>query len=299
MADYGIIIWVAAGVVAFWFIMYLIPLSLWITAIFSGVSVNLLTLIVMRFRKVPPYLIVQSLIIANKAGLKGITTDNLETHYMANGNLTAVIQSLIVADKANMELSFKHATAIDLAGRDVLSAVRLSVTPYVIVVPSIVAVSSEGIQLLTDVRVTVRANIQQLVGGAGEETVKARVGQGIISAIGKAKDYLTIMGNPERISKEVLANGLDAGTAYNILSIDIADIKVGQNIGAKLQIDQASADLQIAKAKAEKRRSMAVAAEQEMVAKTQEARAAVIQAYSKIPIALAGAFRSGRTGNLR
>jgi uncharacterized protein YqfA (UPF0365 family) len=299
MADYGIFIWVGAGVVAFWFIMYLIPLSLWITAIFSGVSVNLLTLVVMRFRKVPPYLIVQSLIIANKAGLKGITTDNLETHYMANGNLTAVIQALIVAEKANMELSFKHATAIDLAGRDVLSAVRLSVTPYVIVVPSIVAVSAEGIQLLTDVRVTVRANIQQLVGGAGEETVKARVGQGIISAIGKAKDYLTIMGNPERISKEVLANGLDAGTAYNILSIDIADIKVGQNIGAKLQIDQASADLQIAKAKAEKRRSMAVAAEQEMVAKTQEARAAVIQAYAKIPIALAGAFRSGKTGNLR
>jgi uncharacterized protein YqfA (UPF0365 family) len=298
MAEYWVFIWIAAIVGAFWFVLYLFPINLWITAIFSGVSVNLLTLVIMRFRRVPPHLIVQSLIIANKAGIKGITSDNLETHFLANGNLTAVIKSLIVAEKANLNLSYKHATAIDLAGRDVLAAVRLSVTPYVIVVPSIIAVSSEGIQLLTDVRVTVRANIQQLVGGAGEETIKARVGQGIISAIGKAKGYLTILGNPERISKEVLANGLDSGTAYNILSIDIADIKVGQNIGAILQIDQAAADLQIAKAKAEKRRAMAIASEQEMIAKAQEARATVIQAYAKIPIALAGAFRSGNTGGL-
>lgn len=293
MAEYAVFIWI--GVIAFglWFIFYLIPVSLWISAIFSDVQVNLLTLVIMRFRKVPPLLIVQSLILAHKAGIKGITTDLLETHYLANGNLTAVIKALIVADKANLELTFKQATAIDLAGRDVLKAVRLSVTPYVIVVPSIVGISVEGIQLLTEVRVTVRANIQQLVGGAGEETIKARVGQGIISAIGKAKDYQTILGNPEYISKEVLSNGLDAGTAFNILSIDIADVNVGQNIGAILQIDQANADLNIAQAKAEERRSMAVALEQEMIAKTQEARASVIDALAQIPMALAGAYRSG------
>jgi uncharacterized protein YqfA (UPF0365 family) len=252
----------------------------------------------MRFRKVPPHLIVRSLVLASKAGIKGITTDQLETHFLARGNLVAVIKALIVADKANIKLDFKHATAIDLAGRDVLAAVRLSVTPYVIVVPSVIGISSEGIQLVTDVRVTVRANINQLVGGAGEETIKARVGQGIISAIGKSKDYLTILGNPEQISREVLANGLDSGTAFNILSIDIADINVGHNIGAALQIDQAKADLSIAKANAEKRRAMAIALEQEMIAKAQEARALVIQALSKVPIALAGAFRSGTlTGN--
>jgi uncharacterized protein YqfA (UPF0365 family) len=236
---------------------------------------------------------VRSLIIANKAGIRGITSDQLETHYLAKGNLTAVIQAMIMADKANISLNYKNATAIDLAGRDVLAAVRLSVTPYVIVVPSVIGVSSEGIQLLTDVRVTVRANISQLVGGAGEETIKARVGQGIISAIGKASSYLAILGSPESISREVLANGLDSGTAYTILSIDIADINVGKNIGAALQIDQANADLHIAKAKAEKRRAMAIAAEQEMSAKVQEAKALVIQALSKVPIALAGAFRSG------
>jgi uncharacterized protein YqfA (UPF0365 family) len=293
MAEFGIFVWIAVIFAGFLFVLYLIPIGLWITATFSGVNVNLLTLMVMRFRKVPPFLIVQSLILANKAGIQGITSDQLETHYLAKGNLTSVIKALIMADKANIQLNYKNATAIDLAGRDVLAAVRLSVTPYVIVVPSVIGVSSEGIQLLTDVRVTVRANINQLVGGAGEETIKARVGQGIISAIGKASSYLSILGNPENISRDVLANGLDSGTAYTILSIDIADINVGQNIGAALQIDQANADLHVAKAKAEKRRAMAIATEQEMIAKAQEARAMVIQALSQIPVALAGAFRSG------
>mgnify|MGYP002372401985 CR=1 FL=1 len=287
--------WVAIliVVISLWIVSYFIPIGLWISAIFSGVEVNLITLVVMRFRKVPPRLIVQSLVLARKAGIKDINTAVLEMHFLARGNLTAVVKALIVADKANLELSYKQATAIDLAGRDVLQAVRVAVTPYVIKVPSIVGISVEGIQLLTEVRVTVRANIQQLVGGAGEETIKARVGQGIISAIGKAKNYQAILSDPEHISKEVLANGLDAGTAFNILSIDIADIDVGQNIGAMLQIDQANADLQIAKAKAEKRRTMAVALEQEMLAQTQRARGQLIDASAQIPAALAIAYQKG------
>lgn len=293
MAEYGVFIWVAMGLVGVWLTLYFIPFPLWISAVFSGVRVNLLTLVIMRFRRVPPLLIVQSLVLASKAGIEGITTDLLETHYLAKGNLKAVIKALIVADKANLELTFKHATAIDLAGRDVLKAVQLSVTPYMIIVPSVVGVSIEGIQLLTEARVTVRTNIQQLVGGAGEETIKARVGQGIISAIGKAKNYQEILSSPEHISKEVLGNGLDAGTAFTILSIDIADINVGRNIGAILQIDQATADLNIAQAKAGERRSMAIALEQEMIAKAQQARAQVIEALAQIPIALAGAYRSG------
>lgn len=293
MADYSVFIWIGAILVGLWMFLYLVPISMWISAVFSGVHVNLFTLVIMRFRKVPPLLIVQSLVLSSKAGIKGITTDQLETHYLAKGNLLSVIKALIVADKANLELTFKQATAIDLAGRDVLKAVRLSVTPYMIVVPSVIGVSVEGIQLVTEVRVTVRTNIQQLVGGAGEETIKARVGQGIISAIGKAANYQAILSNPEHISREVLANGLDAGTAYKILSIDIADINVGQNIGAMLQIDQAKADLHIAKAKAEKRRAMAVAHAQEMSAKAEEARAAVIAALAQIPVAMAGAYRKG------
>jgi uncharacterized protein YqfA (UPF0365 family) len=233
------------------------------------------------------------MILATKAGQKGITIDQLETHYLAKGRLTSVIKALIVADKANINLNFKQATAIDLAGRDVLQAVQLSVNPYMIIVPSITGVSADGIQLVTEARVTVRANIEQLVGGAGEETIKARVGQGIISTIGKASRYSSVLENPDSISREVLQNGLDAGTAFKILSIDIADIEVGRNIGAILQIDQADADLSIAKAKAEERRAMAVAHEQEMIAKAQEARANVIEAQSKIPAALSGAFRSG------
>ena len=277
-----------------WLFFYLFPLSLWVTALFSGVRVNLFELVFMRFRKVPPGLIVKSLILATKAGIKDVTTRQLETHHLAHGNLEKVIKALIVADKANLNLSFKQATAIDLAGRDVLQAVQVSVTPYIIIVPAITAVSVDGIQLICEARVTVRTNLQQLVGGAGEETIKARVGQGIISRIGAAVKYLEVLENPEMISKKVLANGLDAGTAFEILSIDIADINIGQNIGAKLQIDQAFADLTIANAKAEKRRAMAVALEQEMLARTQEAYARVIQAEAEIPVALSGAFRSGR-----
>jgi uncharacterized protein YqfA (UPF0365 family) len=282
------------GLVAFWIILYIFPISLWITAVFSGVKINLLELVFMRFRKVPPALIVQSLILALKAGLKDIDSRVLETHYLAGGNLTNVIKALIAADKANLRISFKQATAIDLAGRDVLEAVQISITPYMILVPSITAVSIDGIQLIAVARVTVRTNLEQLVGGAGEETIKARVGQGIISKIGEAKHYLSVLEKPEAISKHVLSNGLDAGTAYTILSIDIADINIGKNIGAKLQIDQAAADLEIAHAKAEERRSMAVALEQEMHAITQQNRAKLILAEAEIPPALSDAFRRGQ-----
>jgi uncharacterized protein YqfA (UPF0365 family) len=292
--EYILIIWIAAILVGLWIFLYFIPVNLWITAAFSGVYVGLFNLMFMRIRKVPPGLIVRSLILATKAGIKDISVNQLETHYLANGNLTKVIKALIVADKANLKLDFKQATAIDLAGRDVLKAAQLSVSPYVIVVPSITGVSVEGIQLITEARVTVRANLQQLVGGAGEETINARVGQGIISTIGRARSYLDVLASPFSISKQVLENGLDAGTAFTILSIDIADIDVGRNIGAILQIDQANADLSVAKAKAEERRAMAVAHEQEMVARTQEAHARVIEEQVKIPMALAGAFRSGQ-----
>ncbi len=280
-------------IVGLWIFFYIFPINLWITALFSGVRVNLMNLVFMRFRNVPPGLIVQSMILASKAGIKGITSDILETHYLAKGNLTSVIKALVVADKANLSLDFKQATAIDLAGRNVLEAVQVSVTPYMVVVPAITAVSVDGIQVVAVARVTVRSNLQQLVGGAGEETIKARVGQGIISCIGMASGYKYILENPEAITRQVLANGLDAGTAFQILSIDIADIDIGQNIGSMLQIDQAKADLSIAKAKAEERRSMAVALEQEMIARIQEARAKVILAEAEIPAALSGAFRKG------
>ncbi|MEQ9374902.1 MAG: flotillin-like protein FloA [Imperialibacter sp.] len=280
-------------VVGLWLLLYIFPISLWITAQFSGVRVNLMTLVFMRFRKVPPGLIVKSMILAAKAGIPDISVEMLETHYLAKGNLVAVIKALIMADKANLKLDFKQATAIDLAGRDVLDAVKVSVTPYMVLVPAITAVSMDGIQLIAVARVTVRSNLQQLVGGAGEETIKARVAQGIISRIGMATSYKFILENPESISRQVLENGLDAGTAFQILSIDIADIDIGQNIGSMLQIDQASADLSIAKAKAEERRAMAVANEQEMIARIQEARAKVILAEAQIPAALSGAFRTG------
>ena len=293
IVEYSFLIWIGVAIAGILIFLYFVPINLWIVAAFSGVSVPLMTLIFMRFRKVPPGLIVQSMILATKAGIKGITTDQLETHYLARGNLKSVIKALVVADKANLDLNYKQATAIDLAGRDVLKAVQLSVSPYVIVVPPVTGVSVDGIELITEARVTVRANIRQLVGGAGEETVTARVGQGIISSIGQAPSYLDVLESPESISKVVLANGLDSGTAYRILSIDIADISVGRNIGATLQIDQAHADLSVAKARAEERRAMAVAAAQEMRAKAQEARANVIEAQAKIPIALAGAFVRG------
>jgi len=287
------ILLVAAIVVGLWLFFFILPVNLWVTAQFSGVRVGLLEMVFMRFRKVPPSLIVNSMITATKAGIEGVTIGMLETHYLAHGNITAVIKALIVADKANLNLSFKQATAIDLAGRNVLDAVQVSVTPYVVIVPAITGVSVDGIELIAEARVTVRTNLQQLVGGAGEETVKARVGQGVISRIGAAANYLEVLENPESISKKVLASGLDSGTAYEILSIDIADIDIGENIGASLQIDQAGADLKIADAKAEERRAMAVALEQEMSARIQEAKANVIRAEALIPAALSEAFRKG------
>lgn len=256
---------------------------------------GLFELVFMRIRKVPPRIIVESMITATKAGLK-LTTTELETHFLAGGNVPNVIRALISADKANITLDFKQATAIDLAGRDVFEAVLISVNPKVITTPKVAAVAADGIQLIAIARVTLRANIRQLVGGAGEDTILARVGEGIVTSIGSAASHKHVLENPDKISKLVLARGLDAGTAFEILSIDIADVDVGANIGAKLQTDQASADLKVAEAKAEERRAMAVATEQEMKAKAQEARAKVILAEAEIPLAMAEAFRSGNLG---
>ncbi len=284
-----------AGIVLLFIFLYFVPVNLWITAQFSNVRVGLLELVGMRIRKVPPSVIVNSLITATKAGLE-LTTNDLETHYLAGGNVPNVIRALISADKANITLSFKQATAIDLAGRDVFEAVQISVNPKVINTPNVAAVAADGIQLIAKARVTVRANIAQLVGGAGEETILARVGEGIVTSIGSAANHKSVLENPDKISKLVLQRGLDAGTAFEILSIDIADIDVGTNIGAKLQIDQASADLKVAEAKAEERRAMAVALEQEMKAKNVEMRAKVIEAEAEVPRALAEAFRTGKLG---
>ncbi|GJM30583.1 MAG: UPF0365 protein [Cyclobacteriaceae bacterium] len=278
--------------------LYFIPVNLWITARFSGVKVGLFELMFMRIRKVPPGVIVREMITATKAGLE-VTTSELETHYLAGGHVPSVIKALISADKANINLTFKQATAIDLAGRDVFEAVQISVNPKVINTPSVSAVAGDGIQLLAKARVTVRANIGRLVGGAGEETILARVGEGIVTSIGSAAKYTDVLENPDDISKLVLERGLDAGTAFEILSIDIADVdvpKVDANIGAKVQIDQANADLKVAEAKAEERRAMAVAQEQEMKALTQEMRARVIEAEAEVPKAMAEAFRSGNLG---
>jgi uncharacterized protein YqfA (UPF0365 family) len=283
------------GIILFFIFMYFVPVNLWITALFSGVSVGLFELVFMRIRKVPPRVIVESLITSTKAGLK-LTTSELETHYLAGGNVPNVIRALISADKANISLEFKQATAIDLAGRDVFEAVQISVNPKVIATPKVAAVAADGIQLIAVAKVTVRANIQQLVGGAGEDTILARVGEGIVTSIGSAKSHKEVLETPEKISKVVLAKGLDSGTAFEILSIDIADVDVGANIGAKLQIDQATADLKVAEAKAEERRAMAVALEQEMKAKAQEARAKVIEAESEIPKGIAEAFSKGNLG---
>lgn len=283
------------GIIAFFLFFYFIPVGLWVTAIFSNVRVTLGELIGMRFRKVPPGIIVNSLITATKAGVK-LTTSDLETHYLAGGNVTNVIRALISADKANIGLEFKQATAIDLAGRDVMEAVQISVNPKVITTPKVAAVAADGIQLIAVARVTVRANIKQLVGGAGEDTILARVGEGIVTSIGSASTHKDVLENPDNISKLVLNRGLDAGTAFEILSIDIADIDIGKNIGAELQTDQASADLKVAEAKAEERRAMAVAVEQEMKAKAEEARAKVIEAEAEVPKAMAEAFRSGNMG---
>ncbi|EKB49529.1 flotillin-like protein FloA [Cecembia lonarensis] len=284
-----------AAVILLFIFLYFVPINLWITAIFANVRVSIGELIGMRIRKVPPSVIVNSLITATKAGLD-LTTNELETHYLAGGNVPNVIRALISADKANINLSFKQATAIDLAGRDVFEAVQISVNPKVINTPNVAAVAADGIQLIAKARVTVRANIAQLVGGAGEDTILARVGEGIVTSIGSANNHKSVLENPDKISKLVLERGLDAGTAFEILSIDIADIDVGTNIGAKLQIDQASADLKVAEAKAEERRAMAVALEQEMKAKTVEMRAKVIQAEAEVPKAISEAFRTGKLG---
>lgn len=286
---------IVGSVIAFFLFLYILPINLWFTAQLSGVKINLLNLVLMRLRKVSPSLVVNAMIISTKAGLN-ITSNDIETHYLAGGNVNNVIKALISADKANIPLDFKLATAIDLAGRDVFDAVQLSVNPRVINTPPVAAVAKDGIQLVAKARVTVRANINQLVGGAGEETILARVGEGIVTTIGSAVNHKEVLENPDRISKTVLGKGLDSGTAFEILSIDIADIDIGDNIGAKLQTDQAEADLKVAQARAEERRAMAVASEQEMRAKAQEARAKVIEAEAQIPMAMAEAFRNGNLG---
>ncbi|HET9065909.1 MAG TPA: flotillin-like protein FloA [Gemmatimonadales bacterium] len=272
-----------------------IPIGLWIRAAASGVRVPFMTLFGMGFRKVNPARIVDPLITATKAGLH-LNINELEAHYLSGGNVARVVNALISADKAGITLSFKQATAIDLAGRDVLEAVQVSVNPKVITTPKVAAMARDGIQLLTLARVTVRANVDRLVGGAGEETILARVGEGIVSTIGSATSHKAVLENPDMISKTVLAKGLDAGTAFEILSIDIADIDVGKNIGAELQTDQAEADKRIAQAKAEERRALAVAMEQEFKAEAQNQRAKLIAAEAAIPLAMADAFRSGNLG---
>ena len=275
-----------------------VPFVLWLSAKVSGVQISLLQLFLMRIRNVPPHGIVQAMIEAHKAGLSDISRDALEAHYLAGGHVAKVVHALVSASKANIELSFQMATAIDLAGRDVFEAVQMSVNPKVIDTPHVTAVAKDGIQLIAIARVTVRANIKRLVGGAGEDTVLARVGEGIVSSIGSAESHKAVLENPDSISKLVLKKGLDAGTAFEILSIDIADIDIGKNIGAALQIDQANADKNIAQAKAEERRAMAVALEQEMKAKAQEARANVIQAEAEVPKPMAEAVRTGNLGSM-
>ncbi|GAB4328987.1 MAG: flotillin-like protein FloA [Calditrichia bacterium] len=295
----GLIFFVFFGIILFLILFfYFIPVGLWITALAAQVKIGIGSLIGMRLRKIPPSLIVNALINAQKAGLD-INSSMLETHYMAGGNVGRVVNALIAADKANIQLTFQQATAIDLAGRNVLDAVQTSVNPKVIDCPktgSISAVAKDGIQLQAKARVTVRTNIERLVGGATEDTIIARVGEGIVSAIGSSNTYKDVLENPDLISKAVLAKGLDSGTAFEILSIDIADVDVGKNIGAQLQADQAEADLKVAQAKAETRRAMAVAQEQEMKAKAQEMRAKVIEAEAEVPKAISEAFRNGKLG---
>ncbi len=292
----GAILIVIVIIVAFMFLLYFVPVRLWITAIFSGVRIKLVRdLVGMRLRQVPPAHIVRPLITAHKAGID-VDTNMLEAHFLAGGDVKQVVNALISADKANIDLTFERATAIDLAGRNVFEAVQLSVNPKVIETPPISAIAKDGIQLRAIARVTVRANIERLVGGAGEETIIARVGEGIVSTIGSSESHAAVLENPDAISKTVLAKGLDAGTAFEILSIDIADVDVGENIGAKLQTDQAEADLQVARAKAEERRAAAVALEQEMRAQVVEQRAKLVAAEARIPEAIAYAFRNGQFG---
>ena len=291
----GLIIIVAIVVIALLLLFSFVPVGLWISAIAAGVKVGIGTLVGMRLRRVSPRKVISPLIKAHKAGLN-LTTNQLESHYLAGGNVDRVVDANIAAQRADINLPFERGAAIDLAGRDVLEAVQMSVNPKVIDTPPVTAVAKDGIQLIAKARVTVRANIRQLVGGAGEDTILARVGEGIVSSIGSSENHKSVLENPDSISKLVLRKGLDAGTAFEILSIDIADIDIGRNIGAALQIDQANADKNIAQAKAEERRAMAVALEQEMKAKAEEARANVIQAEAEVPKAMAEAFRSGNLG---
>ena len=285
----------AIGLIVLWILLYFVPIGLWFSALVSGVRISLLQLILMRWRKVPPRVIVNAMIEGTKAGLV-LNRNELEAHFLAGGRVAQVVHALVSAGNAHIDLNFNMATAIDLAGRDVFEAVQMSVNPKVINTPPIAAVAKNGIQLIVKARVTVRANIKQLVGGAGEETIIARVGEGIVTSIGSAESHKAVLENPDSISKVVLAKGLDSGTAFEILSIDIADIDIGKNIGAQLMMDQAEADKNIAQAKAEERRAMAVASEQEMKAKAQEARAKVIEAEAEIPKAIAEAFRNGNLG---
>jgi uncharacterized protein YqfA (UPF0365 family) len=295
MGPTGILI-VAGAVVIFLMILFtIIPVGLWISAIAAGVRVPLVSLVAMRLRRVPPHKIILPLIKADKAGID-VKQDQLEAHFLAGGNVDRVVDALIAADKARINLPFDRAAAIDLAGRNVLDAVKVSVNPRVIQTPSVAAVAKDGIQLISTARVTVRANLERLVGGAGEETIIARVGEGIVSSIGSSDSHKKVLENPDVISKTVLAKGLDSGTAFEILSIDIADVDVGKNIGAILQTDQAEADKRVAQAKAEERRAMAVAAEQENRAKVEEMRAKVVEAEAEVPRAIAEAFRSGNLG---
>ncbi|MCL1694858.1 MULTISPECIES: flotillin-like protein FloA [unclassified Lysinibacillus] len=272
-----------------------VPVALWISALAAGVRVSIFTLIGMRLRRVVPSRIVNPLIKAHKAGLP-VTINQLESHYLAGGNVDRVVNALIAAHRANIELTFERCAAIDLAGRDVLEAVQMSVNPKVIETPFIAGVAMNGIEVKAKARITVRANIERLVGGAGEETVIARVGEGIVSTIGSASSHTEVLENPDMISQTVLAKGLDSGTAFEILSIDIADVDIGKNIGAELQIEQAQADKNIAQAKAEERRAMAVANEQEMIARVQEMKAKVVEAEAEVPQAMAEALRSGNLG---
>jgi len=291
----GYIVIAAAALVILWIFFYFVPVGLWVSALAAGVPVGPLTFIGMRLRKVNPHKVIFPMIAAWKAGIK-LEVSDLEAHYLAGGNVERVARALISADKADIELDFERAAAIDLAGRDVFDAVAMSVNPRVIETPKVGAVAANGIQLFAIAKVTVRANIDRLVGGATEETVIARVGEGIVSAIGSAGSHKEVLENPDKISKLVLEKGLDAGTAFELLSIDIADVDVGKNIGAQLQTDQAEADLKVARAKAEERRAMAVAREQEMTALVQERQADVVEAEAEIPRAIAEAFRNGHLG---
>ena len=287
-----VIIPIVLGVIAFF---YFIPFGLWITAFFAGVRIPIFSLAGMRLRKVPPAIMVNSKITAEKAGLS-VDVKQLEAHYLAGGKVQKVIAALISADKAGIDLPWERATAIDLAGRDVLDAVKLSVNPRVIETPPVAAMAKNGIQVRAIAKVTVRANIDRLVGGAGESTIIARVGEGIVSTIGSSDTHKLVLENPDRISQTVLSKGLDAGTAFEILSIDIADVDVGENIGAKLASDQAEADLNVARAKAEERRAAAVAFEQEMKARVHEMRAKVVEAEAQVPLAMSQALREGKLG---